>query len=71
VKSRYDDLDDDPKPQESHFEVKAKAAPRPFHVSLTGQRLFGFVHGHTDRIAVIAPQAHCSVNALKAVQAHG
>ncbi|MBC9227606.1 hypothetical protein GL325_14855 [Aeromicrobium sp. 636] len=67
VKSPYDVLDDDPKPAESHFQVKAKTAPRAFNASLTGQRLFGFMHGYTQRIAVIAPQAHCSVNALKPV----
>lgn len=40
------------------------AAPRSFRINLTGQRFFAFVNFSNGPVAVISPQAHCTINSL-------
>lgn len=56
----------DSEPRQTYVELRAGEAPKPFRASLRDIRLFAF-GSDSGRIAVVAPQAHCTVNALPTV----
>lgn len=56
----------DSEPRETVVALTAGQAPQSFRAALSGINLLAFGAGD-GRIAVIAPQAHCTVNALPAV----